>query len=61
MSISLKKYLRVLVASTLYLVVGFLIDDKFGVFYFASTSFWLLVIVLEDVVRTRKRRNREMA
>ena len=59
MQIRLKRYLRLLGATTLYLVVGFLIDEEFGAFYYASALFWLLVSVLEDVVSSRRRINQK--
>jgi hypothetical protein len=50
-----KRYLRLLIGSALYIGVGFLIDDEFGVFYFASALFWVVVTLLVGGLRDRKK------
>src|SRR4029077_13152789 len=50
-----------IIAAILYFVVGFLIfGKKFGISGVAIGPFWVLVIVVSDIVRSRKSSNRQM-
>ena len=57
MQMSLKRYLRLLVATALYLVVGFLIDKERFAWWVAIALFWLVVIVWDG--RRRNNTNRQ--
>ena len=59
MRINLKRYLTLLVATTLYLVVGFFIDYERFVWWVANGLFWLLVSVLQDLVSNRRSINQQ--